>query len=145
MDRVSYFCPWPAWMLNLLPMLPVQLGPQVHIWLVGWDGILLTFYPGWPWTAVLPISAPWVAGIIILCHNTWGQETSFIFKDKNELKLKGCRKFIQTVIYFCGTGVQIQGLIFARQVLVPVGPLLQPSNSYQQRWGKYTNVRQNRL
>jgi hypothetical protein len=32
-----------------------------HAWFICWDGVSLTFCPGWPWTFILPISASWVA------------------------------------------------------------------------------------
>jgi hypothetical protein len=38
-----------------------------HSWLIGWDGISLTFCPGCPQTSILPISG----GITGLSHHVW--------------------------------------------------------------------------
>jgi hypothetical protein len=65
LERVSHFC----------LQLTLDHGPtyasQVteitathHIWLAGWNGIWLTFCPGWPQTAILPVYAFLVAEII---------------------------------------------------------------------------------
>jgi hypothetical protein len=32
---------------------------------VCWDGVLLTFCPGWPWTVILPNSVSQVTGIMV--------------------------------------------------------------------------------
>jgi hypothetical protein len=42
-------------------------------------GIALTFCPGWPWTAILPICTFWVAGISGMSHQTWTLVFSFIY------------------------------------------------------------------
>jgi hypothetical protein len=42
-----------------------------HIELFGWDSTLLTFFPGWLQTLILPISASRVPGIIDVSHHPW--------------------------------------------------------------------------
>jgi hypothetical protein len=41
-----------------------------HTQFIGWDEVLPTCYPGWPQTAMFPISASWVAGITDVSHPT---------------------------------------------------------------------------
>jgi hypothetical protein len=48
-----------------------------HAWLVCWDGILQTFYPDWPQTSILLISAYWVAEITDISHCTWPSCVSY--------------------------------------------------------------------
>jgi hypothetical protein len=38
---------------------------------IGWDGVLQTFCPGWPPTAIVLISASWVARMIGVSHHIW--------------------------------------------------------------------------
>jgi hypothetical protein len=49
----------PSWEDRLLPLCPI----------IGWDGVLQTFGPGWPQTVMLPFSASQVARIIGLSYN----------------------------------------------------------------------------
>jgi hypothetical protein len=35
---------------------------------IDWNWVLLTFCLDWPWTAILPVSASWVARITVLSH-----------------------------------------------------------------------------
>jgi hypothetical protein len=35
---------------------------------ICWDGLSLTFYPGWPQASILPVSVSQVARIIDMCH-----------------------------------------------------------------------------
>jgi hypothetical protein len=38
---------------------------------IGWDGVSWIFCTGWPWTAILQVSASWVARITDLSHHSW--------------------------------------------------------------------------
>jgi hypothetical protein len=64
---------WPQTM-NLLPMasphIAVITGSHYYTQLIDWDGVSLTFFPGWSWTKVLPISASQVARIIGVSYHT---------------------------------------------------------------------------
>jgi hypothetical protein len=46
-------------------------GAHHHTWLICWDEVMLTFFPGWPQTRILPISTSQVAGIIGVNHHPW--------------------------------------------------------------------------
>jgi hypothetical protein len=39
--------------------------------LIGWDGVLWSFCPGWSWTTMLPISTSQVTGIPGMRHHIW--------------------------------------------------------------------------
>jgi hypothetical protein len=43
---------------------------SAHPAFIGWNGVLLTFIPGWPQILILPISASWVARIIAISYLT---------------------------------------------------------------------------
>jgi hypothetical protein len=49
-----------------------------HAQLIFWDGILLTFCPGWPQPVIHLISASWVAGIIGMSHHGLPDFSSFL-------------------------------------------------------------------
>jgi hypothetical protein len=49
--------------------------PSHLVYLLRW-GVYLTFCPGWPWNAVLPISASWVAGITGMTN--WSQSVNHL-------------------------------------------------------------------
>jgi hypothetical protein len=46
-------------------------GTHNHTSFIGWDGILLTFCPGWPQTSTWLISTSQVARLIGMIHHTW--------------------------------------------------------------------------
>jgi hypothetical protein len=68
-DRVSHFSSKMTWTAVLL--LPLtwddRCVPPCPTF-IGWDGVSWTFYLGWPPTAILLISASWVASITGLSH-----------------------------------------------------------------------------
>jgi hypothetical protein len=69
-DKDSYFFLHRlACTIILLSMPPIVSGitnvPH-HVWLVCWDRVSLTFWLDWPQTSILPVSASWIARIIIL-------------------------------------------------------------------------------
>jgi hypothetical protein len=57
----------------LLPVAGIT-GVLHHSWLIDWDGILRTFCPGLPWSALLPLSA----GITHVSHHAQPKAVLFI-------------------------------------------------------------------
>jgi hypothetical protein len=71
----SRFLPRPAWTMILLFKLLIVTGMTGvchHNQLLVEMGVLWTFYLGWSWTVILPISVSWVAG-------TMGAQPDFVY------------------------------------------------------------------
>jgi hypothetical protein len=66
-DRVSHLC------LGIMDHSSVDRSVPLHPAFIGWHGASQTFCLGWPWTAVLLISASQVARVIGLSHHAWPQ------------------------------------------------------------------------
>jgi hypothetical protein len=73
LNRVLRFClgqhgpPSPIYPSHIAGM----TGKCCHIWLIGWEGVSLTFCLGWSRTPILLICTSWVAGITDVSHHTW--------------------------------------------------------------------------
>jgi hypothetical protein len=70
--RVSHFCQGLASALNPSTYAygtASVTGAYHHAWLVGWDGVLITFPLGWPRASILLISASRVAEIIAVSYH----------------------------------------------------------------------------
>jgi hypothetical protein len=61
-DWSSYLCLHQSWYDRCTLLLQ----------LIGWDGVLLVFCPGWPWITAVPISASSVAGVMGTRHTQPG-------------------------------------------------------------------------
>jgi hypothetical protein len=63
---IVFFTQGWVWIMILLPIMVVYH----HDWFVCWKEVSLSFFLGWPQTAILWISASQVAGITAICNHT---------------------------------------------------------------------------
>jgi hypothetical protein len=69
-----HFIPWASLDCNPPTSASTVVGITnviLHTWLVCWNGVLLTLYPGWPQNLIVLIFVSRVAGNTGMRHHTW--------------------------------------------------------------------------